>query len=544
MILKKRMDSPFPASYQRKWGYIDKIGVAVSSVKEGRMIKKLYKIFTSRMFWMLLIFGLQFVGLATIVLWSAVTKAYYLFFMGLSLVMGVIIITRKENNAYRLMWMFVIIIFPFLGGVLYLLFANKKIGALSEKKIADFKRRQPDETDFSLENADKELCETSPVFRRQSQYVKNVTGFSAWKNTEVKYFDRGADFFPDLLENVKKAEKFIFVEYFIIDQGKWWNRILEVLKEKVREGVDVRVVFDDMGSINVLPRGYDKILQSYGIKAMAFNKIKFHVNPRLNFRDHRKIFDIDGNICYTGGVNLADEYSNDIVKFGYWKDDAIRLTGSACWNFTLMFLRNWDCLTKEWDPLDRFLPTIKGKDDGFVQAFDDSPLDDNTIAEDTYLQIINHAKKYVWITTPYLILDEPMEATLKIAAKSGVDVRIITPHYPDKKSVFEVTRSNYESLLKAGVKIYEFTPGFIHSKNFISDDEIAVVGTTNLDYRSFYLHFELSVLFFRSSIVEDLKNNFENTLQLCQEIHVGDEGRLPLLRRIFRGAARIMSPLF
>ena len=232
------------------------------------------------------------------------------------------------------------------------------------------------------------------------------------------------------------------------------------------------------------------------------------------------------------------------MKFGYWKDDAIRLTGSACWNFTLMFLRNWDCLTKEWDSLDKFLPTVKGKDDGFVQAFDDSPLDDNTIAEDTYLQIINNAKKYVWITTPYLILDEPMEAALKIAAKSGVDVRIITPHYPDKKSVFEVTRSNYEPLLKAGVKIYEFTPGFIHSKNFISDDDIAVVGTTNLDYRSFYLHFELSVLFFRSSVIGDLKTNFENTLQLCQEIHVGDEGKLPLYRRVFRGAARIMSPLF
>ena len=518
--------------------------MVVSSVKEREMIKKIYKIFTSRMFWMLLIFGLQFVGLAGLVLWSAVSKAYYLFFMGLSIVMAVIIITHKENNAYRLIWMFVLIIFPFLGGVLYLLFSNKKIGALSEKKIADFKKRQPDETTFSLENADKELCEISPVFRKQSQYVKNVTGFSVWKGTEIKYFDRGADFFPDLLENVKKAEKFIFVEYFIIDQGKWWNRILDVLKEKVKEGVDVRVVFDDMGSINVLPRGYEKTLQSYGIKAIAFNKIKFHINPRLNFRDHRKIFDIDGNICYTGGVNLADEYSNDVVKFGYWKDDAIRLTGSACWNFTLMFLRNWDCLTKEWDSLDKFLPTVKGKDDGFVQAFDDSPLDDNTIAEDTYLQIINNAKKYVWITTPYLILDEPMEAALKIAAKSGVDVRIITPHYPDKKSVFEVTRSNYEPLLKAGVKIYEFTPGFIHSKNFISDDEIAVVGTTNLDYRSFYLHFELSVLFFRSSLVDDLKTNFENTLHLCQEIHVGDEGNLPLFRRVFRGAARIMSPLF
>ena len=507
-------------------------------------MKKLYKIFTSRMFWMVLMFGMQIAALALLVFWSALGNKYYLVFMGLSILMAVIIITRKENNAYRLMWMFVIIIFPFLGGVLYLLFSNKKIGALSEKKVADFRKRQPDETEFSLMNADEELYNTSPAFRRQSQYVKNVTGFSVWKDTEIEYFDNGADFFRDLMKEVEKAKKFIFVEYFIIDQGKWWHRILDCLKRKVEEGVDVRVVFDDVGSINVLPRDYDKILQSYGIKAMAFNKIKIHINPRLNFRDHRKIFDIDGNVCYTGGVNLADEYANDCVKFGYWKDDAIRLTGSACWNFTLMFLRNWDCLTGDKDSLDHFLPTVKGRSDGFVQAFDDSPLDSNTIAEDTYLQIINNAKKYVWITTPYLILDEPMEAALKIAAKSGVDVRIITPHYPDKKSVFEVTRSNYEPLLQAGVKIYEFTPGFIHSKNFISDDEIAVVGTTNLDYRSFYLHFELSVLFYKSSLVNSLKKNFLSTLDLSQEIHVGDEGRLPLLRRVFRGAARIMSPLF
>ena len=208
-----------------------------------------------------------------------------------------------------------------------------------------------------------------------------------------------------------------------------------------------------------------------------------------------------------------------------------------------MFLRNWDCLKRESDNLEDFIPTIKGKNDGYIQMFDDSPLDNKTIAEDTYLQIINNAKRYLWITTPYLILDESMESALIIAAKSGVDVRIITPHYPDKKSVFEVTKSNYENLLKNGVKIYEFIPGFIHSKNFISDDEIAVVGTTNLDYRSFYLHFELSVLFFKSSIIDDLKNNFTSTLLLCEEIEIDSE-HLSFFRRIFRAAARIMSPVF
>ena len=508
------------------------------------MLKRLYKILSSRMFWMVLFFSGQLALILYFVLWSALGHQNYIFFIVLSMIMALIIITRKEKNDYRLIWMFVLIIFPFFGGVLYLLFANKKIGSLSEKKVADFRKRIPDDTAFALGNADRELYALSPVFRRESGCVKNMTGFSAYRNTSVLYFDNGEDFFNDVLGEIDRAEKFIFVEYFIIDQGKWWKRILERLKKKAAEGVDVRVVYDDMGSINVLPRHYDRVLRSCGIRAMAFNPIRLHVNPRLNFRDHRKIFNIDGNVCYTGGVNLADEYSNDLIKFGYWKDDCVKLTGDGVWNSSMMFLRNWDCLTGEVDRLEDFVPTVKGKDDGYVQMFDDSPLDDTTIAEDTYLQIVNNAKRYIWITTPYLILDESMESALIIASKSGVDVRIITPHYPDKKSVFEVTRSNYENLLRNGVKIYEFTPGFIHSKNFISDDEVAVVGTTNLDYRSFFLHFELSVLFFRSSIVSSLKKNFEDTLLLSEEIHSGDEGRLPLPRRIFRSAARIMSPLF
>lgn len=508
------------------------------------MLRRIYKIVVSRMFWMIIFFGLQILSIVYFVLLSALGKQNYLFFIILSMIMATIIITRKENNAYRLIWMYVLIIFPFFGGVFYILFSNKKIGALSEKKVSDFRKRIADDTSFSLENVDSELYSLDPIYKRQSQYVKNITGFSAYKNTSVNYFSDGEDFFIDLLGEVEKAKRFIFIEYFIIDRGKWWNRILSILRRKVDEGVDVRVVFDDMGSINVLPRGYKNTLESYGIKAIAFNKIKFHINPRLNFRDHRKLFIIDGNICYTGGVNLADEYANDLIKFGYWKDDAIKLIGDGVWNASLMFLRNWDCLTNSDDRLSLYLPTIKADSDGYVQMFDDSPLDDKTIAEDTYLQIINNAKRYVWITTPYLILDESMESALIIASKSGVDVRIITPHYPDKKSVFEVTRSNYSELLKNGVRIFEFTPGFIHSKNFIADDEIAVVGTTNLDYRSFYLHFELSVLFFRSSVIKALKDNFNNALELSEEIKTSDERRLPIYQKVYRKIMGIFSPLF
>lgn len=496
------------------------------------------------MLWMVIAFGLQFVLLFYLVFWSAFTKQLVWIFLLISIISGIAIITRKENSMYRLTWMFVQVVAPLFGGVLYILFANKKIGSLSEKNVLKFRSRIEDETNFISTVNRGELETVEPFFLRQVKYIENSTGFSAYEDTDIAYFTPGDDFFPDLMKHLKKAKKFIFIEYFIIEDGKWWNRILDILKEKVREGLDVRVVFDDMGSINVLPVNYEKTLQSFGIKAISFNKIKLYVNPRLNFRTHRKIFVIDGNIAYTGGVNLADEYANDKIKFGYWKDDAVRLHGSAVWNFTLMFLRNWDCLTEDHDTLDLFVPTEKGISDGLVQPFDDSPVDKVNMTEECYLQIINSAEKYVWITTPYLILDETFEKALIMASRSGVDVRIITPHHPDKKTVFEVTRSNYESLLKNGVKIYEFTPGFIHSKNFICDDVTGAIGTANLDYRSFYLHFELCVLFHKSSIVGEMKDNFLKTMELSEEIHEGDEKKLKLSRRIVRNALRIMAPLF
>lgn len=497
------------------------------------------------MLWMVLLFALQFVAIFFLIYWSSTVNFFYLaLFLIISILLAFVIISRRENATYRLTWMFVLVVLPLVGGVLYILFANKKIGSLSEKKIKGFRNRMEDETDFSYNSVkNEEISSEDGEFKRQVEYLKNTTGLYPFKDTDVYYFKDTEEFFLDLLENIEKAKKFIFIEYFILDNGKWWNKILDKLKKKVLDGVDVRVVFDDMGSINVLPINYDKTLQSFGIKAIAFNKIKLHVNPRLNFRTHRKIFDIDGNIAYTGGVNLADEYANDVVKFGYWKDDAVRLHGYAVWNFSLMFLRNWDCITGDKDSLESYIPTEKGISDGIIFPFDDNPFGKANMAEDIYLQIINSAKRYVWITTPYLILDDTFESALKMAARSGVDIRIITPHVPDKRTVFEATRSNYEPLLEAGVKIYEYTPGFIHAKNFICDDKIAVVGTCNLDFRSFYLHFELCVLFHGSSITNKLKDNFEDTLLRCEEMKEGEEKELPLFRRLFRSLMRIFSPL-
>ena len=505
-------------------------------------LRKILKLLTGRLFWIASLILVQFFFLVYAVIWASYKQGFYLAFTALSVIMLFVVFTRQEKPAYKMVWLFLIGIFPIFGGVLYLLMANKKLGYFSRKKTAKFRQSLPDSS-FFVENADTALSEHAPEYHRISEYIKNVTGLSAWGNTDCHYFAYSEEFFLDVLEEIKKAEHFIFIEYFIIGEGKWWSLILEELKKKVSEGVDVRVIYDDVGSINCLPNRYDRILMSYGIKAVVFNRARIHLNPRLNFRDHRKIFDIDGNVCYTGGLNLSDEYANDVIRFGYWKDNAVKFRGAAVWNFTYLFLEMWAVLWGGDDDLKAYVPTVSAEHDGFVQPFGDNPLDDVSTAEDVYVQMISSAKRYVWITTPYLIPDDQMIGALTIAAAAGVDVRIITPRHPDKKTIFEVSRSNYAALIKAGVKIYEYIPGFIHAKTFIADEAAAVVGTTNIDYRSFYLHFELSVLFLYSSVVKAVKDDFEKTLLQSEEM-TPEMVKAKGFQRIVRGFLRLFSPAF
>ncbi len=504
-------------------------------------MRKLFKLFTSRLFWSVLAFILQFAVIAYFVFWASYVKGYFIVLYIFSIIMSFVVFTRPEKPAYRTVWIFLICIFPIYGAVLYFLMANKKLGYFSRKKTEAFRRSLPRE-DSIPQNADEELYALSPEFRKLSLFVKNSTGMDAWLDTECTYFEYADAFFIDLLEEVRKAQRFIFIEYFIIGKGHWWSLILSELEKKVKEGVDVRVIYDDMGSISALPKHYDRELREKGLKAVAFNPVRFHFNPRLNFRDHRKIFDIDGNICYTGGLNLSDEYSNDVIRFGYWKDNAVKIKGSAVMNFTFLFLEMWMGVAGGKDNLAYYLPTEKGRSDGFVQPFGDNPLDADTTTENVYLKMISMAERNIWITTPYLVPDDSMIEALSIAARSGVDVRIITPHYPDKKTVFEVSRSNYLQLLESGVRIYEYIPGFIHSKTFLVDDDVAVVGTTNIDFRSFYLHFELSVLFFRSSIVDAVKKDFLKTFEMSKEQTISDAKDVGLIKRIARYFLRLFSP--
>ncbi len=506
-------------------------------------MRKLFKIITSRLVWSALLILFEFCIMAYLVFYASYVLGYYIYFYLLSAVVTIFVLTRKENPSYKAVWLALASLFPTLGGVLYLIFGNKKIGHRAEKRLKDYVNSH-----LTLSKDTKEMREAISMMesdedKRMASYIYNMTGLPAYTNTEATYFPTGEEFFRDLYGELDKAERYIFLEYFIIGQGEIWDKTLEILKRKVNEGVDVRLLYDDMGSINAVPLGYDRYLRQFGIKAYAFNPVKIHLNPRLNFRDHRKILSIDGEVCYTGGLNLSDEYANRTIRFGYWKDNAIKIRGDACFSLTRLFLESWLTITKEKGvDLEQYRPHGMVKNDGLVQVFGANPFFPVPMGENAYLNIINSAKRYIWITTPYLIPDDKLLDALCMAAESGIDVRIVTPNYPDKPQVHEVTRSNYDDLIESGVKIYEFTPGFVHSKMFLSDDERAIVGTTNLDYRSFFLHFELSVAFYGSSILESVKKDFISIFDISREMKIGEDRNISLVRKAFRYFYKLFSP--
>ena len=377
----------------------------------------------------------------------------------------------------------------------------------------------------------------------QVQYISNYVGYPIYDNTEIKYFPLGEDVYPVMIEELKKAKKFIFLEYFIIGKGKMWQGILDILEQKVKEGVDVRVIYDDVGSISSLPNKYDRFLESKGIKCVVFNKLKPIIAVIMNNRDHRKIMVIDGNVSFSGGINIADEYINKKEKYGHWKDNGIMIKGEATWNFTVMFLKIWNAYREDDDTFEKFRPTIKDvKADGYILPYGENPLDDEIVGENIYLNIINQAKKYVYIFTPYLIIDSEMLSAITLASKRGVDVRIVTPGIPDKKIVFTLTRSYYKMLKKDGVKIYEYTPGFLHSKVFVCDDDIATVGTLNLDYRSLYLHFECGIYIYESKVIEEIKRDALDTMEKSHLVS-DKESNAGFIKSIFQAVLKLAAPL-
>lgn len=463
----------------------------------------------------------------------------------LSMLVCVYIVSKQDKGAYKLTWVFHILLFPVFGGLLYLLFSFQSSGRKLSKAAARTQAKAAGLSTLPHPCYDNALKE-APAHAPQIRYLQDHTGFPIYDHTQTAYFSPGETFFDQLLFELQKAEHYIFLEYFIVQEGVMWNSVLDILKEKVASGVKVRLMYDDMGCFFLLPKDYAKQLSAMGIECVVFNPFMPLLTSVQNNRDHRKIAVIDGKVAFTGGINLADEYINVIEKHGHWKDAAVKIEGKAAWSMTLMFLQMWETCTGKSEPYEPYYPwetaPCETASDGFVQPYADSPMDTENIGEHVYLQMINTAKHYIYIHTPYLIIDDSMISALCLAAKSGVDVRIVTPHKWDKWFVHMTTRSYYRELIAAGVKIYEYSKGFLHSKTFVSDDEVATVGTTNLDFRSLYLHFECGVWMYKSRAVEEVKADFLSTLEHCHPITLEDcKCRLPL--RMFQDMMRLFAPL-
>ena len=462
-----------------------------------------------------------------------------------SVAVVIYIVNKEENPAYKLAWTIPILIFPIFGGLLYLTLGNKT----PAKKLRLELERSLGETDFLLSQSESvmnNLRQRSPQAAAQAKYIDTSGGYPIYQNSSAKYYPSGEAMFEEMIEDLKKAKYYIFMEFFIVEEGYMWNTILEILKERVDDGVEVRFMYDDVGCVDLLPYKYYKELERCGISCVAFNPIIPLVSTAWNNRDHRKVVVIDGHTAYTGGLNLADEYINRKERFGYWKDAGLKVIGDAVWNFTVMFLQVWNAIRKTDEGYGMFVPHghHEGRfvDDGFIQPYADNPLDTETVGENVYLNIINAATDYVYIYTPYLIIDNEMMTALCLASKRGVDVRIVTPGIPDKPTVFLLTQSYYAQLVEAGVKVYQYTPGFIHAKCFVSDDVIATVGTINMDYRSLYLHFENGVFMYHCLAVTEVKIDMLKTFKQC-ELITKEHCQGNMVKRLMQSVLRVLAPL-
>ena len=510
------------------------------------MMKKLASIFFHRLTMTALLLVVQLaLLLAMMGRFSAYFVYFYWFCIALSVAAVLWIVGNKSDPGYKIAWIIPILLFPVFGGLIYLLLGGNRLSPRQQRKMQGMDRQMASalERDCKAE----ELSGFGADAVNQARYLEQYAHAPAYNHTEATYFPLGDDAFPRMLEELRKAKRYIFVEYFIIEQGVFWDSILEVLEEKVREGLDVRVIYDDIGSLFTLPKDYAAQLEAKGIRCCVFNRFIPILSLRLNNRDHRKLCIIDGHTGFTGGINLADEYINRAVKYGHWKDTAILLRGEAVWSMTVMFLTMWDYMRGE-ECMEDFRPASLPPEcahcgDYFVQPYTDSPLDGEPVGETVYLNLINKAKKYIYLTTPYLIVSNSVNTALCNAAKAGVDVRIITPHIPDKKVIFEVTRAHYESLLEAGVQIFEYTPGFMHGKNFVVDDQFGTVGTVNMDYRSMFLHFEDGVWLCGVPCLRDIKEDFLRTQAQSERITLQRCRAHSGVRRLFRAVLRILAPL-
>ena len=514
-----------------------------------KKIKVLFRIVFGRTAFVVLFLLLQIGFLFSCFRWLSNYLVYiYGGMLALTALVVIYILNEKSNPSFKLAWVIPVLVIPVFGTFLYL-FVQFQIGT---KWINRRLKDAGDETSPYLEQnpiTEKRLKKVSRDRANLAVYLKNCGGFPVCQNTSVRYFPLGDAMFPEFKRQLKSARKFIFMEYFIIERGKMWGEILEILEEKAAQGVEVRVMYDGMCCMMLLPYHYPQVLEKKGIRCKMFSPIKPTLSTHQNNRDHRKICVIDGHTAFTGGINLADEYINAVERFGHWKDTAVMLQGEGVQSFTMMFLQMWNITERQKENYGKYIyPGEELLNDakpelGFVIPYGDSPLDGENVGERVYMDIINQARDYVHMMTPYLILDNEMVTALTFAAKRGVDTVLMMPHIPDKKYAYPLARSYYPELIEAGVKIYEYTPGFVHAKVFVSDDETAVVGTINLDFRSLYLHFECGVWIHKNPVVDAIEEDFLETLKKCRQVTLEDCRRYPFLPKFAGRMLRLIAPL-
>ena len=472
--------------------------------------------------------------------------ALYSLLIGIGCLTALLVQTLDDNPSYKMAWTYLLLLLPGLGLCLYWLWGSTR---LSDRHPIMYLTREFDVSDcLSDDAASEDLRELHPDYYTMSRYLKHTANAALYENTRAKYFPSGEAKFEALLEDLQGAREFIFLEYFIIANGVIWDSIHEILRERAAAGVDVRLIYDDFGSLLKLHRGFREELAAEGIQVVRFNPVNHRPTRMiLNYRNHQKIVVIDGNIGYTGGINIGDEYANLEVRFGHWKDTAIRLEGEAVWGLTLTFLHMWHVSTLggvDRHDIDRYRPHTDVQASGFFQPFADGPSNNpQNPASGIYKRMIYSARERITITSPYLILDSEMIDALVSAAESGVTVRVITPRIGDKGYVHLTSRSFYGRLLRGGVKVYEYTPGFMHAKMVLADDRSAIVGTINMDFRSFYLHFENAVWICDAPVVADIARDIEHTLAQCREIEYEQWRRRPFYVKAVQVALNLFSPL-
>lgn len=479
-------------------------------------------------------------------LYYLILKAYYnitwvfLLVRFIGFICSFYLYSKKSNSNYKLTWIIAFLIMPLSGTLIFLLFGNGRM--LPKRKY----KKISESLDLYIKKNDviDNLKALDEIGYKHLALVNKLTGFQAYQNTETKFYGQIEEKHKQLIEDLKSAKKYIFIETFIISKGRLWDEIKDILYKKATEGVEIKLLFDDIGSKFRKPKNDFEILKSFAhVKIKAYNPMKENLTPGLNYRDHRKIIIIDGEIGYVGGDNLADEYVNINSPYGHWRDTSLRIKGESIYNLLLSFSQIWFMTTSEMIMVDKYIAETDVVNSSIHMFFCDGPVNGADPAYDLYLSLINNAQKSIYISTPYFIIDDNFIGAIERACLSGVDVRILVPHIPDKRAVFTMTRAHYRDILAAGGRIYEYTPGFNHAKEIIVDGKYAVIGTINCDYRSFYLHFECGHFMMYDPSVKEMSKDYISTLMKSQEITYEEWKKRPWYRKVVEFVFKVISPL-